>query len=802
MVTLTAVPDAISEFTGWSGEGCSGTGTCVVTMNTSRAVTANFAIRHVATTTTVTSDSAAVTSTYGDSVVFTATVTPGVNVGQVTFIEGGNCASPGTVLQSATAVNGSGQVIFGTSALTPPDHTIVACYSGAAPFDPSSGSIIQTVNKKTLDVTASSTTVTYGDPVPPISAAYAGFVLSQGEGDLTVVPACTTNYTPTSPAGVLQSTHCSGGGSGNYDFNYIDGNVTVNKALPNCLSVAGTAYTYDALPHVGVGACKDLSGLPIDGLNWGAGQTDVPGGSVSWSFTSTDPNYSNDPGGSVTVTINKAGTATAVTCTPKTFPYTGMSITPCSYTVSRVGDGYIIAGPGATSDMSYVNNVTVGSGTASARYDFGGDSNHLGSTGSDTFSITSGTVDGGVYYYLPTHNLGTVSRDIGGVEIIGLPTPSPAPLSPITSAMTANDGTFVLTNFGAGAYQLRASQARQVCRAANGIGANDASLVSQHIVGLITLTPEQMAAGKVAQLATLSSYDAALIAQKVVALCRSDNHAGEWRFYDPAMIVLPDGQMNYSDVDFRAYLLGDVSGDWNPAGAHRPLVAQQGDKDAVWATLPSLSVQPGAIIDIPVRLDNMAGRNTASYQFDIGYDPGVISPARAAASLEGTMAEGLSIAFNASEPGLIKVAVYGAVPIEGDGVYANLRFKVIGATGSSSPLDIGNFILGDGTTAVAETNGQISVAGADNIIRGRVLTQLGLPISNAAVILASTQGELRRVMTDVEGRFQAASLVAGETYTITVQTRLYKFVPTRVSMSQSVVELDLIAVSPDPATGD
>jgi hypothetical protein len=42
-VTLTATPDVSSSFTGWSGSGCSGTGTCQVAMSQARAVTATFA---------------------------------------------------------------------------------------------------------------------------------------------------------------------------------------------------------------------------------------------------------------------------------------------------------------------------------------------------------------------------------------------------------------------------------------------------------------------------------------------------------------------------------------------------------------------------------------------------------------------------------------------------------------------------------------------------------------------------------------------------------------------------------------
>jgi len=41
-VTLTARPSTGSTFAGWSGEGCSGTGTCTVIMNSNKSVTATF----------------------------------------------------------------------------------------------------------------------------------------------------------------------------------------------------------------------------------------------------------------------------------------------------------------------------------------------------------------------------------------------------------------------------------------------------------------------------------------------------------------------------------------------------------------------------------------------------------------------------------------------------------------------------------------------------------------------------------------------------------------------------------------
>src|SRR5207248_792496 len=46
VVTLTASADAGSRFTGWSGAGCSGTGSCAVTMSAARSVTASFVALH------------------------------------------------------------------------------------------------------------------------------------------------------------------------------------------------------------------------------------------------------------------------------------------------------------------------------------------------------------------------------------------------------------------------------------------------------------------------------------------------------------------------------------------------------------------------------------------------------------------------------------------------------------------------------------------------------------------------------------------------------------------------------------
>src|SRR5207247_2272940 len=61
-VTLTATPASGSVFSGWSGAGCSGTGSCLVTMNAAQAVNASFTQLYTLTVTKAGSGSGTVTS--------------------------------------------------------------------------------------------------------------------------------------------------------------------------------------------------------------------------------------------------------------------------------------------------------------------------------------------------------------------------------------------------------------------------------------------------------------------------------------------------------------------------------------------------------------------------------------------------------------------------------------------------------------------------------------------------------------------------------------------------------------------
>ncbi len=88
-----------------------------------------------------------------------------------------------------------------------------------------------TIGKATLTVTASSPTVTYGAVVPAITPSYSGFLNGDTANVLTTVPSCTTAYVTSSAVGSSSSTSCSGATAVNYSFSYVNGAVTVGKAM-------------------------------------------------------------------------------------------------------------------------------------------------------------------------------------------------------------------------------------------------------------------------------------------------------------------------------------------------------------------------------------------------------------------------------------------------------------------------------------------------------------------------------------------------------------------------------------------
>jgi hypothetical protein len=249
-------------------------------------------------------------------------------------------------------------------------------------------------------------------------------------------------------------------------------------------------------------------------------------------------------------------------------------------------------------------------------------------------------------------------------------------------------------------------------------------LISQFLVGTGQLSTNQRIAAEVSGNGTISSFDAALIAQYVVGLPNPGN-AGAWIFAPSSRSYATVGSL--TGEDYSAILIGEVSGNWNASGAAALLSLNNsspggderiassaerkgGPKANPAVSIGQLRVAPGEAFAVPVNLTYPAGTAALrAYQFDVSYDPNVIVPDATGVDGTNTLSSGFAVVSNSSIPGRLRIAVFGAGSIVSSGTLLNLRFKAVGARNSTSPLPFGGLLLNEGTPVGTASSGSVSV---------------------------------------------------------------------------------------------
>jgi Carboxypeptidase regulatory-like domain/Cohesin domain len=200
----------------------------------------------------------------------------------------------------------------------------------------------------------------------------------------------------------------------------------------------------------------------------------------------------------------------------------------------------------------------------------------------------------------------------------------------------------------------------------------------------------------------------------------------------------------------------------------------------VAVTIPVINSGMGFVINVPVNTGSLAGKNALTYQFKLSYDPAVIqiqSPAyTTSTTLSGTA--GMIIDTNPITPGTLLVSAYGPNYLDGAGTLLFIRFKVIGPTGSNSPLTLSNFMYNEGDPSSVTTNGLVNVFGptaAGVSVGGRVMNSEGYGISKATVTIIDSGGEVRSAVTSPFGYYGFDDVAAGTTYTLTASAKQYSF---------------------------
>ncbi|WP_020476098.1 MBG domain-containing protein [Zavarzinella formosa] len=332
-------------------------------------------------------------STYGDSVTFTATVTPlthgpaGPN-GTVTFKDGSTTLGTGTL--------SGGVATFSTSALGAGSHSITAVYGGGTGYNGSTSSTgTQTVSKAHLTVTAANKTKVYGDANPALTTTITGF--KNGEtlatSGVTGAAGASTSATTASHVGDYTITASAGSlAAANYDFPTLaDGLLTVSKAALTITADDKTKVYGASLPTLTASYGGFVNGDTSASL------------SSSPSLTTTATSGSSVAGGPYSITASGAASS------DYTISYVSgsLTVTKVSLTVTAAdkSKAYGASVPSLTYTASgFVNGDDAGdlSGSLSTTAALG---SHVGS-----YPITQGSLGSGNYTISFTAGTLTVTK--------------------------------------------------------------------------------------------------------------------------------------------------------------------------------------------------------------------------------------------------------------------------------------------------------------------------------------------------------------------------------------------------------
>ncbi len=319
-------------------------------------------------------------------------------------------------------------------------------------------------------------------------------------------------------------------------------------------------------------------------------------------------------------------------------------------------------------------------------------------TNTPTFTPTPPPVISGSVTY--GNAVGTPStRLVSNVTVTGAGSPN---VFATTGAPGPGEGTYSLSGFGSGSYTITPTKTG----GQNGtITSFDAARIAQSVVGAIGLSPAQLIVADVSGAGGVSSFDAALVATYAVSN-PGTGMTGNWKFV-PASIAHPSVTGDITGEDYSALLMGEVSGNWNNTGARA--VRINGPERGTTVAAANIATPVNGDVLIPIGVEGAASQGIISYEFDLRYDPLVIQPKLNPVDLVGTVSRGLSVVVNNSEAGLLKVAVYGPMPITSDGILLNLRFTAIGASGSASPLTWERIIFNEGDPTGSSIDGRIEL---------------------------------------------------------------------------------------------
>lgn len=432
-----------------------------------------------------------------------------------------------------------------------------------------------------------------------------------------------------------------------------------------------------------------------------------------------------------------------------------------------------------------------------------------------SISTINGTVMGTVTYGVtPIATVTPTPKPVTGVTVSADDTNPNSPASSDFSTTTACDGTYSLSMFSSDPYTITPTKANNFNNGA--VSSADAAAVQSFVLQRPNsdLSPSQRIVADVSGNGEITSFDAALIQRYVTnsgmpPASTQINKTGLWVF-DPTsrMYTAMQLQANQSSENYSAILFGDVTGSYNAitdgCGTQPAISGEKSDQSnvaiangaPVMVNLPTQGAGSNATFDIPISVDDVTNLNVNSYDLVFSYDPAVLQPQTTATDRNGTLSNNFSVSSAAAGTGRLRVSGFSSdgEPLSGNGTLLKLRFRAVGAAGSTSNLSFTSFRFNEGTPTNTTGNGQFTVlspTAATATISGRVTTASRRGIAGATVTLTDSNGVSRSTAVNLKGFYQFDGVRTGETYVVSVSGKGFTGTEQVITVLDNLTGVDL-----------
>jgi len=332
------------------------------------AVDDNYDFTYVDGVLTVTK--AMLTATAGNVSRLYGDANPAIGVTYTGFKHGQNSSVIDTLATAGSAANNtSGVGSYATTASGAADNNYDFTYADGT----------LTVNKATVTVTAGNGSREYGDSNPALGVSYSGF--KNGETSVVIDTGASASSAANATSNVgTYATTASGALDDNYTFSYVDGSLTITKAMLTATANDASRIYGDANPAIGVNYTGFKNGETAAVINTGAtgasaanALSDV-GTYATTASGASDNNYDFTYANG-TLTINKATLTATAGNTSRAYgdanPAIGVTYTGFKNSQnSSVIDTLATTGSAANNTSGVGTYATTASGASDNNYDF------------------------------------------------------------------------------------------------------------------------------------------------------------------------------------------------------------------------------------------------------------------------------------------------------------------------------------------------------------------------------------------------------------------------------------------------